>query len=246
MLFIYSCSNSQSITNKLESGKVKYVWTRHYIDPKNDAKDYFFNVWYLDSTVIIEYKTIVFDMGSSPFKEPAYLRTDKFIYFDLTTNRCQDYKSFNTISPPVSNYQLKPNETLVWDFYTYDTLSIYKGSYQLIADTTIDDNQYKRIYFEKQSPHYTFKRICYLTNNISNNIFHLSRNIDSIFQLLRYVRYEDYLNNKLEAVCYYEQVSSKLSSYEAAVFRKWRLNGIHIKLPLQTKDEVLKSDIRKQ
>lgn len=241
--FIFT--NSNKLSAQSTGGKVNYTIIRNYVNTSEDVKNYTFDVLYLDSTIILQYNVIEYNMRRSfQSKDTAILTTRKFIYFDLKTLRCQDYKFFDTSSIPISNYQLKKGESSpLWNFYYSDTFPVYKISPKLLPDTAINNKVYKRLLFQQVIGSRLLERICYLTIDNTENLFHLSRNIDSAFKPLKFTRYEDYRNGKLDAICYYEHVSKKLSDFELSVFAKWKEYSITTNLPLQTQDEVFKSRV---
>jgi hypothetical protein len=241
-----SCGEAQSnISNITNEGKVKLHFIRYDIpEPSNtdDVRDYNYQLWYLDSAVILEFVAVDYDFLITDAKRPpATLKTKKFVYIDLKTLLCQDYKEFDTIAQPKSNYKLKPGEAILWRFHVLDTpsYSYFSNKFSQLSDTIMNQKKYKRIFFEKIGALDNMTRIIYLTDQYFENLFHISAIKDKQYFPLKLVRIDDYIDGKPFSSVYYEQKNTTLSDFERAVFKSWEYNARTTKLPVITLKEAL-------
>ena len=241
--FNFSCANHRKLTKISNEGKIMYNVTQYNVNPADDVKDYTFHILYLDSTVILEYVQIEFEMGVPLAKRsPAVLKTKKIVFIDLKNLHCQDYRKLDTTETPIANYQLTPNEILQWNFYSLDSIPINNTLPFTMSDTIIGNKTYKRIFFENNNlqQKQIVKRIIYMTDQYSQNLFHVSVSLDKKYSPFRVMRFEDYVNGIPAVSLYYDELSNKLTDFERKVFEKWKNNAKHITLPLLTQDQALR------
>lgn len=235
-IIIFSCANTQKSYNTIQKeGKVTVTWIRPFVNIQNDVKEYTYNIWYLDSMVIIEYVQIEFDLIPDPNKkiEPAFLKTKKYVFFDLVKMQCQDYKNFDTAAIPINMYKLNKEDVLLWNFYSLDSFPFDLSSYLKVSDTLINETNFKRVKFNKSKmSEKNLNRIVFMTNEYKDNIFHLSLSVDNIFSPLKVMRYDDYIGSDLVTSVSYKNTSLKLSNLEKEVFLKWKKNAEISTLPI--------------
>ncbi len=58
------------------------------------------------------------------------------------------------------------------------------------------------------------------------------------------MREDDYTNGKISTTSYYDEIKTKLSDNEKAVFKRWSLNADTTTLPVLTLEEVRDVDIK--
>lgn len=242
ILSLHCCSFEKNLNISVNQGVVSNHTIRFNLDSTEDVKDFNFKLYYLDSTVIIEFVTSVYDFGIAPAqRKPPFLKTLYFTYLDLRTLMCQDYRKFDTSAIPESNYKAN-KRTLLWNFFQLDSNeNKYKTSQMALSDTTVDEKIYKRFLINYNiSGDTSMNQIMYLTDKYNDSLFHFSVFTDRLNFPFKIWRIETYSNYKLQMFSYNEQLSKKLNDFEQCVFQKWKLNSVNTKLPVISTEEVIK------
>ncbi|MBS1743727.1 MAG: hypothetical protein JST81_11895 [Bacteroidetes bacterium] len=193
--------------------------------------------WFKDSTVIhemyIEYSETINDSVIS-----HGVRIYKYSVLDLTKKRGQDYVTFSDTAKPITNYSLDP-EDVSYGFYPkkhiYDK---YMDSLIALSDTIVKGIVYKRLYFDLSGQGWSQRLIYYLAPLESDNIFHLSRILDSCYPAFKVsrIQFVDKLTGYSD-VSSLEVIRDWLTSSEQNVIEAWKQNIDTTSLPLTSKRE---------
>ena len=106
----------------------------------------------------------------------------------------QDYLNLSDTAKPLTNYLVKENESVSWNFYSktqpYDK---FIDSLNQLPDTTLDNLQFKRVYFDIFGEGWHQRVTYYLLLTPYENIFHLSNAIEKRYPgyKVKYIQYED-------------------------------------------------------
>ncbi|MEO6670359.1 MAG: hypothetical protein ABIN36_12835 [Ferruginibacter sp.] len=237
---VLACSSSRKLPADIAEGRINYHYISNYVDSFNDVKDYNYSIWYQDSCIVLQYVHVLYELDATmPERPAASMHTLKYVYLDLKNLSCQDYHAFDTSSVPYKNYKLKPGEILQWNFYNVDNIPTYNDKPLISVDTVFHNKRYKKFVFQLPFTE-DVKRVVYMTDQYSQNLFHISLMLDRKYAPYRVIRTEDFVNGKHEATLYYEELSNKLTGFERSVFTKWKYNAQHTALPVVSFDEAQK------
>jgi hypothetical protein len=206
-------------------------------------------IWFKDSCIIYERKVI--NRTEDHTITGVVIKNSYDIYkssfLDLRTLKCQDYYNLSDTAQPFSNYILKPDDALGWNFY----YPFEKTNDKMIAmpDTIIERQNFKRI--RRVVPnHDNWYEILFLTCNKKKNIFHIYKNfeekLEKKYPYCKVTRSElTDLNFSFKRIFQYFIVREKLNSLETKIFNKWILNSATTTLPIISLFEVNKLPIKK-
>lgn len=242
----YSCSINKELTQQNTEGLLRFHSINYSIDKSNSVYDYNFNVWYLDSSIIIQFVYISLDfMPDSNSKSPS-LETLKYVYVNLKNLSCQDYRTFGASEHPLTNYKLKKGEIIQRDFFSEDEYisPIYHSPNIKLSDTVIQNVSFKRFLFKEEDSDPSWQRIIYLTKKFPQNIIHLDWKLDKKYYPFKIMRFNDYTNGNISNSSYYDEIKIKLSDSEKAIFKQWKLNADTTILPVLTFNEVREIDFK--
>lgn len=235
-----SCEGTRKLSKNSSEGVSKLHSINFFYDSIFDVKDYYYKMWYLDSSVIFQFVAVDFDFLPDSNSAPPSLKTLKFIYLDLKNLKCQDYLTFDTSAKATANYKLAPGEFIQNNLFLPLPLPFMKEPMHDMNDTVIENKKYKRIRFDQTNADRHWRTIIYLSDKDSQKLFHLNVLLDKKYSPMRVMRIDWVLNGELNLLCYYEELNNKLTENEKAIFKRWRINADTTTLPVITYMDALK------
>ncbi|MEJ7625320.1 MAG: hypothetical protein WKF35_00540 [Ferruginibacter sp.] len=195
-------------------------------------------ILFKDSAVILEMKAVKsFEVNDTTL----YSGYDvyKYTYLDLTTMRCQDYNNLSDTAKPYTNYVLKHNDIITWNFYKSEKIET-KSNIIFQKDTIIDNLMYKRIKTIKRFEEEGLEYIYYLECNGKQNIFHVDTTIErkTKCKIIRSDLVDS--NGVIKFSFRYQIIRTKLREDEERVFTRWKINASETSLPLLKLSDVEK------
>ena len=197
-------------------------------------------VWFRDSVAIHEGKMFIHADFDS-FQLEGY-ELYKYSFNNLRNSICQDYHSFTDTASVICSYQLKPGDATGWYTYTSRDNSPIEN-FQVISDTIIDGNLYKRVKYTSkiESSNYLSEEYYYLSNKmLKSNLFIVHRGIEAMLPgyticrvVLNLVRPDTILQTTD-----FKILRNWLTVEERKIFEKWGANALETKLPLSSLSEV--------
>ena len=232
-IILFSCCISCSAQIYQSQGVLFYYTTSF-----SKGQIFKHRVWFQDSVLIFEamihksYETQT-DTGST-IKES--FEVYKYKYLDLKTSKCQDYRNFSDTATMISNYYLKPDESIGIDLISGKCRHKVFEDFVDIGDTIMNMEKYKRM---KIVDTFNSQTIYYLKCDGKKNIFRVNKTLEDKLKDCKVSRYEltdlntYYPNYTFE----YKIDTEELTNQEKNVFNKWRKNAQETRLPLITSKE---------
>lgn len=221
-------------------------WSRYFIKSKPELllpmpDNLSGNIWFQDSVVIYEVKSLIIvanHTDTGVIRKESF-ETYKYTFLDIRNLICQDYYYFSDTATPICTYKLRPEEMVVWNFYSIIKSTRRNEKSSVLPDTIISNKSYKRVCIINTEVGY--QTTYYLDCSSQENIFHLNPQLDLIYPGCKSVRSEFRdRDDPLTSVTEINIVSESLSSSERAVIAKWQKNAQNNKLPELTLNEVYK------
>jgi hypothetical protein len=231
VLFYLACTPKFSIAQIKQSEGLMNFYFGMYPDNRKYT-------WFKDSTVIFEiFEDYTESINDSIVAEGSCIRN--YSILDLTTMRAQDYLTFADTAMPLTNYLLKTNESISWDFYrTSHLYDKYIDSLIPIPDTTIDGKSFKRLWFPLSGNGWYQKITYFIICSKLENIFHMSRAFDDRHRGCKVscIQYEEPSTGR-SSINKLILIRDNLTITESKIFEKWKANLETSTLPITTLNE---------
>lgn len=195
-------------------------------------------IWFKDSTVIYEIKAIFTDEYNGKSTRTVY-QTYKYTFLDLRNMLCQDYYSLNDTAMPFSNYKLKQNEAVAWQFYSSKKERDLSKTINKLADSVIDGHNYKRVRTEHIFGDDHFEYEYFIDCDFPKSIFHINNTLEEKYPNCSVVRADLVdLNSNERKIFEFKINQQYLDTPMSKIFTKWEKNAKELKMPISSFNDV--------